>query len=127
MIANHANLLYPNRHQLDVLYDEGSNPHLFNYFALHGFQVFIQRTRKLFKVWTRGWLPHHFIDTYTYSNGQVDYITCNTDDIFQAMRNFANLCEELLGSYRRNFMGYNPLIPSEYLQTDELSLPANNS
>lgn len=100
MIANNPNILYPNQHQLLVVYDEGSSPHLYNYFCLHGFQVFMNRERKVYKVWCRGWIPHKYKSEYVYSSGVIDYIVYQGIDINHAMKVFRETCLALLGSNR---------------------------
>lgn len=113
MVRERISLMYPTRRQLDALYDEGSSPHIYNYFCLHGYQVFISRTRSIYSVFTRGWQPKiiKIIDTIRDSQGVFDYYVFRGKQIQEAMNTFRVTCQELLND--PDFFTYveqNPLI-----------------
>lgn len=111
MVASNPNLLYPNRHQLVNVYSEGSSPHLYNYFVYHGFQVFMHRTKKTYKVWARGWIPRKYVEEYKYSSGDVDYILCYSLKIKVALDYFRSAVLELIGSHKYGqYFEDNPLV-----------------
>lgn len=122
MIASNPNMMYPSRHQLENVYDEGSSPHLFDYICIHGYQLFVKRTKKVYSVIARGWQPVKYVDEIKYSNGYVDYICYIGFDVFKTMEHFQIRALELLYSPRAVYMGKNPLIDEE-LGKNGLSLP----
>lgn len=114
MIATNPNMMYPSRHQLENVYDEGSSPHLFDYICIHGYQLFVKRTKKVYSIIARGWQPVKYVYEYKYANGYTDYICYMGFDVFKVMEQFQIRAQELLWSDRARYMGRNPLIEEEF-------------
>lgn len=102
---SNPNLMYPDRDDFYVKHDEHISPHIFNYFCLHRYQVFIHRSRNTFIVYTRFWTPSHFIDYKRYASGVTDSICYKGRNIRKAMATFNSLCLELLNSHRAEYTG----------------------
>lgn len=110
MISKNADLMYPNQKQLQHIYDEGTSPHLYNYFCLHGKQIFLKRNRKVYSVVCRAWVPPKYVDEYKYSSGLTDYIYFSSWNIEHAMNSFNECCLVLLNSRYASYIEKNPLI-----------------
>lgn len=113
MIAQNPDLMYPNQKQLRHIYDEGSSPHLYNYFCLHGNQIFLRKSRKVYSVVCRGWVPPKYVDEFKYSSGITDYTFFSSYKIADTMEKFNVCCSILLNSKYGSYYEKNPLVNPE--------------
>lgn len=112
MTSTNINLIYPSPNDFYNRFDEGSHPQIFNYFCLHGYQVFIVRHNKVYEVFTRSWrsASRKFISEYIHSLGYSEFYYCRSKNIFHCMTVFRRLCAELLTTSKAIFTEYNPLM-----------------
>lgn len=83
-MASDVSLLYPVRSDFERSF-ERSDPQLFNYFCLHGKQVFAALQRRRFRVFTQGWRPKRDVAVEFRVSGDR-YIVVDTS-VFDVMIN----------------------------------------
>ena len=89
----HYTLVYPLPGKLKFDLDEGTKPHLFNYFAFSGKQIVLYRGRKNYFVACANWLPICSVVKTVTDNWTI---VVETADLYFAKNQFRQFCIELL-------------------------------
>lgn len=87
-------ILYPNQ-QFISEHSEIREPEIFNYFVVHGKQLFIRRIKKDYQILTAGWYPS-FCDKSRYIFTDRFHILFVSEDKFIALNYFKRCASELL-------------------------------
>lgn len=104
-------MMFPNVHHLHHVYTESYKPHVFNFFSLHGKQVFIQLYRnRYYRVFSRFVKLGKCKRIELRSAGYEDYIYLETNDIVDACRCFSSKCDDLIHSVHNYYYETNPLL-----------------